>query len=129
MEIVTVWVQNGTESDFDSVPGIPAIDVIQFHIRACMIDLGRLYRICAVATQGNPSGRYDHLKEYKVRWSKDNVTCEESPEVLKGNINWHDVKKNHIPVIYARYFPEPSAVDMVRIVVYKNGGLRRTLAR
>ena len=45
------------------------------------IDLGRLYRICAVATQGNSGGRHDYLKEYKVRWSKDNVTWEESPEV------------------------------------------------
>ncbi|XP_078365706.1 EGF-like repeat and discoidin I-like domain-containing protein 3 isoform X2 [Oculina patagonica] len=68
------------------------------------IDFGRLYRICAVATQGHPGGNYDYLKEYKVSWSKDGVTWEESPEVLKGNINWSDVRKNHIPVIYARYF-------------------------
>ncbi|KAL9976346.1 hypothetical protein ACROYT_G013638 [Oculina patagonica] len=68
------------------------------------IDLGRLYRICAVATQGNPGGNYDYLKEYKVSWSKDGVTWDMSAQVLKGNINWRDVRKNHIPVIYARYF-------------------------
>ncbi|KAL9976334.1 hypothetical protein ACROYT_G013624, partial [Oculina patagonica] len=68
------------------------------------IDLGRLYRVCAVATQGHPGGRYDYLKEYKVSWSKDGVTWDMSAQVLKGNINWRDVRKNHIPVIYARYF-------------------------
>ncbi|KAL9976335.1 hypothetical protein ACROYT_G013625 [Oculina patagonica] len=54
------------------------------------IDLGRLYRICAVATQGNPGGNYDYLKEYKVSWSKDGVTWDMSAQVLEGNINWRD---------------------------------------
>ncbi|XP_058960954.2 EGF-like repeat and discoidin I-like domain-containing protein 3 [Pocillopora verrucosa] len=68
------------------------------------VDFGRPYRICAVATQGNNAGNYDYLKEYKLRWSDDGVSWRESPEVLEGNSNAHEVKKNIIPVIYARYF-------------------------
>lgn len=45
------------------------------------IDLGRLYRVCAVATQGNPFGNKDYLKMYNLRWSKDNVNWETSAEV------------------------------------------------
>ncbi|XP_022809995.1 EGF-like repeat and discoidin I-like domain-containing protein 3 isoform X2 [Stylophora pistillata] len=68
------------------------------------IDFGRPYRICAVATQGNNGGNYDYLKEYILRWSHDGVNWEESPEVLEGNSNAHEVKKNIISVIHARYF-------------------------
>nr|XP_058961605.1 lactadherin-like [Pocillopora verrucosa] len=67
------------------------------------IDFGRSYRICAVATRGDHPGSHSYLEEYKLRWSHDGVKWEESPEVLEGNSNTHEVKKNIIPVIQARY--------------------------
>ena len=45
------------------------------------IDLGRLYRVCGLATQGNPGGNKDYLKEYKLKWSNDGITWETSAEV------------------------------------------------
>ena len=45
------------------------------------MDLGRLYRVCGVATQGNPGGNKDYLKEYKLEWSNDEITWETSTEV------------------------------------------------
>lgn len=68
------------------------------------IDLGRLYRVCAVATQGNPGGNKDYLKEIELGWSNDNITWETSAKAIStGNTNCCDVKKNNVPVIYARY--------------------------
>ncbi|KAM7441313.1 hypothetical protein ABFA07_009604 [Porites harrisoni] len=67
------------------------------------IDLGRLYRVSAVATQGNPAGNKYYLKEYKLGWSNDQTTWEKSVEVTAGNINCYDVVKNSVPAIYARY--------------------------
>jgi len=59
--------------------------------------------VCGVATQGNPRGNKDYLKEYKLKWSNDNTTWESSAEAIAGNTNWRDVVANSIPVIYARY--------------------------
>ena len=45
------------------------------------IDLGRLFRVSAVATQGNPAGNKYYLKEYKLGWSNDQITWEKGVEV------------------------------------------------
>ena len=37
------------------------------------VDLGNLYLLCAVATQGNPRGTRDHVKRYKLQYSSDGV--------------------------------------------------------
>lgn len=37
--------------------------------------------MCGVATQGNPGGNKDYLKEYKLEWSNDGITWETSAEV------------------------------------------------
>ena len=45
------------------------------------IDLGRLYRVCAVATQGFPGGNKHYVKEYKLGWSKEQIDWDKSAEV------------------------------------------------
>lgn len=37
--------------------------------------------MCAVATQGNPGGNKDYLKEIELGWSNDNITWETSAKV------------------------------------------------
>ena len=37
--------------------------------------------MCAVATQGNPGGNKDYLKEIKLGWSNDNITLETTAKV------------------------------------------------
>ncbi|CAH3187471.1 unnamed protein product [Porites evermanni] len=67
------------------------------------IDLERLYRVCAVATQGFPGGNKHYVKEYELGWSNDQIDWDKSAEVLKGNNNCYNIVKNSVPAIYARY--------------------------
>lgn len=45
------------------------------------VDLGGKFRVCAVATQGSPGEQKRFVKEYKLRWSNDNVNWDTSSEV------------------------------------------------
>ena len=45
------------------------------------VDLGGKFRVCAVATQGSPGEQKRFVKEYKPRWSNDNVNWDTSSEV------------------------------------------------
>ena len=46
------------------------------------VDLGRLHRVCGVATQGIPAYNRDYIQEYKMGWSKDKGTWETNAESM-----------------------------------------------
>ncbi|XP_074611771.1 uncharacterized protein LOC141866210 isoform X4 [Acropora palmata] len=78
------------------------------------IDLGSVYVVCAVATQGNPSAN-DWTKTYKIKTSLDNVNWQwyqesNTVKVFTGNSQKNEIVKNDLynplAVKFIRFYPE-----------------------
>ncbi|XP_074611757.1 receptor-type tyrosine-protein phosphatase S-like isoform X2 [Acropora palmata] len=78
------------------------------------IDLGSVYIVCAVATQGNPSANY-WTKTYKIEISLDNVYWQwyqekNTVKVFTGNNQKNEIVKNDLynplAVKFIRFYPE-----------------------
>lgn len=72
--------------------------------------------MCAVATQGNPGGNKDYLKEIELGWSNDNITWETSAKVytsLSTRMPLSSIMKNQY-IQHSCYSNQPMAVQMQR---------------
>ncbi|XP_015759655.1 PREDICTED: uncharacterized protein LOC107338918 [Acropora digitifera] len=78
------------------------------------IDLGSVYVVCAVATQGNPSAN-DWTEKYKIETSLDNVNWQwyqkkNTVKVFTGNSQKNEIVKNDLynplAVKFIRFYPE-----------------------
>ncbi|XP_067027638.1 uncharacterized protein, partial [Acropora muricata] len=77
------------------------------------IDLGSVYVVCAVATQGNPSAD-DWTKTYKIKTSLDNVNWQwyqenDTVKIFTGNSQRQEIVKNDLynplAVKFIRFYP------------------------
>ncbi|XP_074611775.1 uncharacterized protein LOC141866211 isoform X2 [Acropora palmata] len=77
------------------------------------IDLGSVYVVCAVATQGNPSAN-DWTKTYKIETSLDNVNWQwyqenNAAKIFTGNSQRQEIVKNDLynplAVKFIRFYP------------------------
>ncbi|XP_074611760.1 receptor-type tyrosine-protein phosphatase S-like isoform X5 [Acropora palmata] len=77
------------------------------------IDLGSVYVVCAVATQGNPSAN-DWTKTYKIKTSLDNVNWQwyqesDMTKIFTGNSQRQEIVKNDLynplAVKFIRFYP------------------------
>ncbi|XP_067027637.1 uncharacterized protein [Acropora muricata] len=77
------------------------------------IDLGSVYVVCAVATQGNPSAN-DWTETYKIETSLDNVKWQwyqenNIPKIFTGNSQRQEIVKNDLynplAVKFIRFYP------------------------
>ncbi|XP_044164304.1 uncharacterized protein LOC114948378 [Acropora millepora] len=78
------------------------------------IDLGSVYVVCAVATQGNPSAN-DWTETYKIKTSLDNLNWRwyqenNTVKVFTGNSQKNEIVKNDLynplAVKFIRFYPE-----------------------
>ena len=71
--------------------------------------------MCAVATQGNPGGNKDYLKEIELGWSNDNITWETSAKVYTSLSTRSAFKFYHEKSVHTTFvLYSPMAIQMSR---------------